>query len=114
MSSRTELNWEGERLRDASFLQSSGIIIGKSGSPGPLVPASQLKVAQLPTTERKVVELKTPLDERGLDRLMLASDAAVVAYQEQRLRSQTVRKARDNRQRADLAHTQTDEDDEVA
>lgn len=57
---------------------------------------------------------KTPLNERALDGLMLATDAAVVSYQEQRLKLQAARKVRDNRQRADLAHTQTGRDDEIA
>jgi hypothetical protein len=59
-----------------------------------------------------VTELKAPLDERDLDRLMLGTDAAVVSYQEQRLKLQTARKARDNRQRVDLARAQTGRDDE--
>ena len=62
---------------------------------------------------RNVTEPKTPLDELALDGLMLASDAAVVSYQEQRLKLQATRKVRDNRQRADLAPTQTGGDDEV-
>jgi hypothetical protein len=61
-----------------------------------------------------VTELKTPLDERALDRLMLVTDAAVVAYQEQRLKVQAARKLRDNRKRVDLARTQTGGDDEIA
>jgi len=61
-----------------------------------------------------VTELKTPLDERALDRLTLATDAAVVAYQELRLKVQAARKLRDNRRRADLARAQTGGDDEVA
>jgi len=61
-----------------------------------------------------VTELKTPLDERALDKLMLASDAAVVSYQEQRLKLEAARKARHNRQTADLAQTQTGGDDEIA
>jgi hypothetical protein len=61
-----------------------------------------------------VTERKIPLDERALDRLMLATDAAVVSYQEQRLKIQAARKARDNRQRADSAHTLTGEGDEIA
>jgi hypothetical protein len=61
-----------------------------------------------------VTELKTPLDERALDELMLGTDAAVVSYQEQRVKLQAARKARDNRQRADLAQTQTGGDDEIA
>lgn len=58
-----------------------------------------------------VIELNTPLDERALDRLTLATDAAVVAYQEQRLKLQAARKVRDNRQRDDSAQTQIGEDD---
>jgi hypothetical protein len=68
----------------------------------------------LPTMGGIVTERKIPLDERALDGLMLATDAAVVAYQEQRLRLQAARKARDNRQRADLAHTQSGADDKIA
>jgi hypothetical protein len=45
---------------------------------------------------------------------MLATDAAVASYQEQRLKLQAARNVRDNRQRADRAHTQTGADDEVA
>ena len=63
---------------------------------------------------RVVTELKTPLDERALDRLMLGTDAAVVAYQEQCLNLQAARKLRDDRQRADLASTQTGTGDEIA
>jgi hypothetical protein len=61
-----------------------------------------------------VTEYKTPLDERALDGLMLASDAAVASYHEQRLKLQAARRVRDNRQPADLAHTQTGGDDEIA
>jgi hypothetical protein len=61
-----------------------------------------------------VTELKTPLDEHALDRLMLGTDAAVVAYQEQRLKLQAAQKARVDRRRVDLAHTQTGGDDEIA
>ena len=61
-----------------------------------------------------VTEFKTPLDERALDRLTLAFDAAVVAYQEQRLKLQAARKVRENRQLADLARTQSSGDDEIA
>ena len=61
-----------------------------------------------------MTELKSPLDERALDRLTLASDAAVVAYQEQRLELQAARKVRDSRQRTNLAQTQTGGDDEIA
>jgi hypothetical protein len=60
-----------------------------------------------------VIELKTPLDERALDRLTLGTDAAVVAYQEQRLKLEAARKLRDNRQRTDLANTQTGGDDKI-
>jgi hypothetical protein len=42
---------------------------------------------------------------------MLASDAAVVAYEDQRLKLEAARKERDNRQRADLMHRKTDADD---
>ena len=76
--------------------------------------ASQFKVALLPAMGRIMTELKTPLDERALDRLMLATDAAVVAYQEQRLKLEAARKARNNQQKADLAQTQTGGDNEIA
>jgi hypothetical protein len=72
------------------------------------------RCALLPTVGGIVAQPKKPLDERALDRLTLATDAAVAAYQEQRLRLQTTRKVRDNRQRADLAQTQIGEDDEIA
>ncbi len=45
---------------------------------------------------------------------MLATDAAVVSDQEERLKLQAARKVRDKRQRADLAHTQAGGDDEIA
>jgi hypothetical protein len=61
-----------------------------------------------------VAELKIPLDERALDRLMLATDAAVASYQERRLKLHTARKVRDDRKRADLAYTQSGGDDEIA
>jgi hypothetical protein len=61
-----------------------------------------------------VTKLKTPLDERALDRLTLATYAAVVSYQEQRLKLEAARKAGHNRQRADLAQTQTGGGDEIA
>lgn len=61
-----------------------------------------------------MTEFKTPLDERALNRLMLASDAAVVAYQEQRLKLEAAGKVRGNRQRVDLAQTQTGGNDEIA
>ena len=76
--------------------------------------APPLKVTLLPTMGGILTELKTPLDERALDRLTLATDPAVVAYQEQRLELQAARKLRDNWQRADLTNTQTGGDDEIA
>jgi hypothetical protein len=60
-----------------------------------------------------VTELRIPLDTRALDRLMLATDAAVAAYQEQRLEVQVARKARHNRGRYELAQTQTGGVDEI-
>jgi hypothetical protein len=72
------------------------------------------EVALLPAMGGVVTKPKTPLDERALDVLMLATDTAVVSYQEQRLKLQVARKVRDNRQRADLADTQTGGDDEIA
>ena len=57
---------------------------------------------------------KTPLDERALDRLMLATDVAVVSYQEERLRLRAARKVRGHRQQTDVPHTQTGGDDEIA
>jgi hypothetical protein len=62
--------------------------------------------------ESIVTEFKTPLDERALDRLMLATDTAVVAYQEQLLVLQAARMVRDPRQRAELVRTQSSGDDE--
>jgi hypothetical protein len=61
-----------------------------------------------------VTEPKTPLDERALDVLTLATDAAVASYQEQRLMLQAARKGRDKRQGAELANIQTGGDDEFA
>jgi hypothetical protein len=61
-----------------------------------------------------VTELKTPLDERALDRLTLRTDAAVVAYNGKRLKLQAARKARHNRQGAYFARTRSSGDDEVA
>jgi len=61
-----------------------------------------------------VAELKTPLDERALDGLTLATDPAVVGYHEQRRKIEAARKLRDNRQRAFLARSQTGADDEIA
>jgi hypothetical protein len=60
-----------------------------------------------------VTELRIPLDTRALDRLMLGTDAAVAAYQEQRLKLQAARKARHNRGRYELAQTQTGGVDEI-
>jgi hypothetical protein len=77
-------------------------------------PAMRFLGKLLPTKRGIVTELKTPLDERALDRLMLASDAAVVAYQEQRLKLEAAQKVRGNRQRADLARKQTGGNDEIA
>jgi hypothetical protein len=61
-----------------------------------------------------VTELKIPLDECAMNRLMLGTGAAVIAYQEQRLKLRAARKVRGNRQRADPAHTQTGGEDEIA
>jgi hypothetical protein len=61
-----------------------------------------------------MTELRIPLDTRALDRLMLGSDAAVAAYQEQRLKLEAARKARHNPQAADFAHRQSGRDDEVS
>ena len=64
--------------------------------------------------ERIVTKLKIPLDERALDRLTLGSGAAVIAYQEQRLKLQAARKLRDNLQRDDLVNRQFAEEDDIA
>jgi hypothetical protein len=61
-----------------------------------------------------VTELRIPLDTRALDRLMLGSDSAIAAYQEQRLKLETGRKARHNPQAADFARPQSGRDDDVA
>ena len=61
-----------------------------------------------------MTKLRIPLDTRALDRLVLGTDAAVAAYQEQRLKLEAARKARDRRERTDLANSQTGEDDELA
>jgi hypothetical protein len=45
---------------------------------------------------------------------MLSTDAAVAAYQEQRLELQAARRLRDNRHRGDWVRTQTGGDDEIA
>ena len=60
-----------------------------------------------------MTELRIPLDTRALDRLMLGTDAAVAAYQEQRPKLEAARKARLNRQAADLAHPQSGRDDKI-
>ena len=87
----------------------------------PLITEERARVAwaaRSPATGRKgkkiETELKTPLDERALDRLTLGTDAAVISYQEQRLKLDAARKARHNRQRADLAQTQSSGHDEIA
>jgi hypothetical protein len=54
-----------------------------------------------------VTDLRIPLDTRALDGLMLGTDAAVAAYQEQRLKLEAARKARDSLERTDLANSQT-------
>lgn len=77
-------------------------------------PATQLSVGLLPTMGGMVTDLKTPLDEHALDRLILSTDAAVASYQEQRLKLKAARKERNNRQRADSSHKQTGGDDEIA
>jgi hypothetical protein len=61
-----------------------------------------------------VTENRSPLDARTLDGLMLGTDAAVAAYQEQRLKLEAARMARGNRERIDLANSQTGGDDQVA
>jgi hypothetical protein len=60
-----------------------------------------------------VTQRRIPLDTRALDRLTLGTDAAVVAYQEQRLKLEAARKARHNRQAADSAQPQRRRDDEI-
>ena len=52
-----------------------------------------------------MTELKTPLDERALDALMIATDAAVAAYQEQGLKLRAARTVLNERQQDDLAQT---------
>ena len=61
-----------------------------------------------------MTELKSSLDERALDRLTLATDAAVLSYQQERLRLQAARKVRRNRQRVDLTQKKVGRDDEIA
>jgi hypothetical protein len=56
---------------------------------------------------------KVPLDERALDRLVLATDAARVSYEEQRLKLQTARKVSDERVRARSAQTRSNPDNEI-
>ena len=87
------------------------MIIEVVGCLGRRVAASRVRLRYY-EREGIVTEFKTPLDERALDRLTLASDAAVVAYQE--LKVQAARKVRENRQRADFARTQSSGDDEIA
>lgn len=48
-----------------------------------------------------MTELKSSLDERALDRLTLATDAAVLSYQQERLWLQAAGQVRHNRQRVD-------------
>jgi hypothetical protein len=60
-----------------------------------------------------VTVLRIPLDARALDGLMLCTDAAVAGYQEQRLKLEAARKARHNRQAANLAHPQSRRDDNI-
>jgi hypothetical protein len=86
------------------------MIVGASlGCPRRRVPGLATQGCVIPTVEGIVTDLKIPLDERALDRLTLTSDAAVVAYQEQRLTLQAARKVRDH-----LAHKQTGAEDEIA
>jgi hypothetical protein len=61
-----------------------------------------------------VTELKTPLDEHALDRLMLGTDAALASYEEQRLKLKAARKECENRYAGDLVPAQTGRDDEIA
>jgi hypothetical protein len=57
---------------------------------------------------------KVPLDERALNRLVLATDAARVSYEEQRLKLQTARKeVNDEHVRARSAQTQSSPDNEI-
>jgi hypothetical protein len=60
-----------------------------------------------------VTDLRIPLDARALDGLMLGNDAAVAAYQEQRLKLEAARKTHHNRQATDLAPAQSGTDDEI-
>jgi hypothetical protein len=60
-----------------------------------------------------VTASKVPLDERALDRLVLATDAARVSYEEQRLKLQTARKVSDECVRARSAQTQSSPDNEI-
>jgi hypothetical protein len=95
------------------FLLSWRMIVELS-SQGRLAPASQLMWLYRHDGRIVVIEPKAPLDERALDGLMLATDAALVSYQEQRLELQSARKVRDDLQRIDSAHTQFSSDDEIA
>jgi len=60
-----------------------------------------------------VTDLKTPLDEGALDRLTLATAAAVVAFHEQRLEIQAARKVRNDRKQAEFSQTRTSPSDEI-
>jgi hypothetical protein len=82
-------------MRDVAgqFLRSWRMIIAESriaqvAGHGPRT----LWVALLPPMEGIVTGLKSSLDERALDRLTLATDAAVLSYQQERLRLQAARK----------------------
>jgi hypothetical protein len=108
--SRSERRWRASVRNPARRM----IIGGSPSRLGRRCPAVQLKVARVPTMGEIVTELKTPLTKRALGELMLTTGAAVASYQEQRLKLQVVRKARDNRQRAELTQTQAHDDNEIA
>ncbi len=98
-----------EKERKASARR---MIIG--ASPSRFMPGlAQHNIALLPTMGRIVTDPRTPLDERPLDRMTLGTDAAVVKYQEQRLKIEAARTVRDNRPRAELARMQTGGDDDI-
>ena len=62
-----------------------------------------------------MTELRIPLDTRALNELgVWVPIPAIAAYQEQRLKLEAARKARDSQERTDLAKSQTGEDDELA
>jgi hypothetical protein len=77
------------------------------------VPDLQPTVALFPAMGGIVRELKTPLDERALDRLTLATAAAVVAFHEQRLEIQAALMVRNDNEQAELAQTRTNPSDEI-